>query len=120
MGLVGVLGGQFNEGAGLQHACFSCPFMHWAPSGLPLSLPFQPNLQASPSFGFSGVEERIWGGKGGVVAGNRGLEPGTGPHPEALCWGPANGALKRLSDLPGFPPFPSGSSTGRKAPLLGL
>lgn len=37
-----------------------------APSGPPLSLPFQPELPASPSSEPSGVEEeRAWGGRGG-------------------------------------------------------
>ena len=86
-----------------------CPFMCWLLSGPPLSLTFQPKLQASGSSELSGVEERACG---------RGRRAGRKTGPGALCWpaapsdsllGPSPAGLGRPSNVPGLPPFPLGS-----------
>lgn len=93
-----------------EQACSTAsgPF-HAGLSQPPLSFPFQPAVHASPSSGLSGVEERAWGKGGGVLAGNRGLGPCAGRTQGLSAGAQPAGALRQLSDLPGLPPFPSGS-----------
>lgn len=79
-----------------------------APSGPPLSLPFQPRLPASPSSEPSGVEERAWAGRGGGSWRETGAWSPELAAPSDSLLGPSQEGLGRPSEVPGLPPLPPG------------
>ena len=79
-----------------------------APSGPPLSLPFQPRLPASPSSEPSGVEERAWAGRGGGSWRETGAWSPELAAPSDSLLGSSQEGLGRPSEVPGLPPFPRG------------
>lgn len=107
LGLVGRGQGSGRPAPRGGQACPSCPFLGALPLGrLCLSLHSLIRWPLPPR-AFWGERKGLGGGEGWwreTGAWSRGLAP---PR-----------ASRRLRDLPGFPPCPSGSSAGRKAPLL--
>lgn len=119
----GVLG-PAREGAGPQHACFSCPLPRGAPSGPPLFLPFSPICRPLPPLGFLGWKKGPGGGVRGV--GGRECWRGNRPHPESCCWAPARRGFKEAEQAPGSQPCPlvpnwkKGAFAGLGRQTLGL
>lgn len=84
-------------GGGPQHARLSCPLPALGSLWAAFVSSFQPDPQASPSPGFSGVEERAREGGGLCWRETR-------PHPETCRWAPARRGFKEAEPAPGSHP----------------